>query len=53
MRLFTRLAETAGASVTVLRTSQADLPGVLGGPGINIIPEDEDEPNNQWSEHPR
>jgi hypothetical protein len=31
----------------------ADIPGVLGGPGINIISEDEDEPDNQWSEHPR
>jgi hypothetical protein len=31
----------------------ADIPGVLGGPGINIISEDEDEPDNRWSEHPR
>jgi hypothetical protein len=31
----------------------ADVPGVLGGPGINIISEDEDEPDNRWSEHPR
>jgi hypothetical protein len=33
--------------------ADADVPGVLGGPGINIISEDEDEPGNQWSEHPR
>jgi hypothetical protein len=33
--------------------ADADIPGVLGGPGINIISEDEDEPGNQWSEHPR
>jgi hypothetical protein len=31
----------------------ADVPGVLGGPGINIVSEDEDEPDNRWSEHPR
>jgi hypothetical protein len=31
----------------------ADVPGVLGGPGINVISEDEDEPDNRWSEHPR
>jgi hypothetical protein len=31
--------------------ADADVPGVLGGPGINIIPEDEDEPENRWSEH--
>jgi hypothetical protein len=31
----------------------ADVPGVLGGPGINILSEDEDEPDNRWSEHPR
>jgi hypothetical protein len=33
--------------------AEADVPGVLGGPGINIISEDEDEPDNRWSEHPR
>jgi hypothetical protein len=33
--------------------ADADIPGVLGGSGINIISEDEDEPGNQWSEHPR
>jgi hypothetical protein len=31
----------------------ADIPGVLGGPGVTIISEDEDEPDNRWSEHPR
>ena len=31
----------------------ADVPGVLGGPGIDVISEDEDEPDNRWSEHPR
>jgi hypothetical protein len=33
--------------------ADADIPGVLGGPGIAISSEDEDEPDNQWSEHPR
>jgi len=33
--------------------ADADIPGVLGGPGIAIISEDEDEPDNRWSEHPR
>jgi hypothetical protein len=33
--------------------SDADIPGVLGGPGVTIISEDEDEPDNPWSEHPR
>jgi hypothetical protein len=33
--------------------ADADIPGVLGGPGINIISEDDDEPGNQWAEHPR
>jgi hypothetical protein len=33
--------------------ADADVPGVLGGPGITIVSEDEDEPGNQWSEHPR
>ena len=33
--------------------ADADVPGVLGGPGITIISEDEDEPDNRWSEHPR
>lgn len=31
----------------------ADVPGVLGGSGIAITSEDEDEPKNRWSEHPR
>ena len=33
--------------------ADADIPGVLGGPGITIISEDEDEPGNRLSEHPR
>jgi len=33
--------------------ADADVPGVLGGPGIAIISEDKDEPDNRWSEHPR
>ncbi|HTX26496.1 MAG TPA: hypothetical protein VME19_05710 [Streptosporangiaceae bacterium] len=33
--------------------ADADVPGVLGGPGISILCEDEDEPGNRWSEHPR
>ena len=33
--------------------ADADIPGVLGGPGITIISEDEDESDNRWSEHPR
>jgi hypothetical protein len=33
--------------------AEADVPGVLGGPGITIISEDEDEPGNRWPEHPR
>jgi hypothetical protein len=33
--------------------ADADIPGVLGGPGITIISEDEDEPDNRWSDHPR
>jgi hypothetical protein len=33
--------------------AEADVPGVLGGPGIAIVSEDEDEPGNQWSEHHR
>jgi hypothetical protein len=33
--------------------ADADIPGVLGGPGISIVSEDEDEPENRWSEHPR
>jgi hypothetical protein len=33
--------------------ADADIPGVLGGPGITITSEDEDEPDNRWSEHPR
>lgn len=27
--------------------ADADVPGVLGGPGISIISEDEDEPGNR------
>jgi hypothetical protein len=33
--------------------TDADIPGVLGGPGITITAEDEDEPGNRWSERPR
>jgi hypothetical protein len=33
--------------------TDADIPGVLGGPGVTITSEDEDEPDNRWSEHPR
>jgi hypothetical protein len=33
--------------------AQADVPGVLGGAGITITSEDEDEPDSRWSEHPR
>jgi hypothetical protein len=33
--------------------ADADVPGVLGGPGIAIVSEDEDELENRWSEHPR
>ena len=33
--------------------ADADIPGVLGGPGIAVLSEDEDEPDNLWSEHPR
>lgn len=33
--------------------ADADIPGVLGGPGITITSEGEDEPDNRWSEHPR
>jgi hypothetical protein len=33
--------------------ADADIPGVLGGPGVTIVSEDEDEPDNRWSEHPR
>jgi hypothetical protein len=33
--------------------ADADVPGVLGGSGITIISEDEDEPDNRWSERPR
>ncbi len=33
--------------------ADADAPGVLGGPGISIVSEDEDEPENRWPEHPR
>jgi len=33
--------------------ADADVPGVLGGPGIAIVSEDEDEPENRWSEHHR
>ena len=30
-----------------------DLPAGYRGPGITIISEDEDEPDNRWSERPR
>jgi len=30
--------------------ADADIPGALGGPGIAIISEDEDEPGNRWSQ---
>ncbi len=33
--------------------ADADVPGVLGGSGVTIISEDEDEPDNRWSERPR
>ena len=33
--------------------ADADIPGVLGGPGIMISSGDEDEPDNRWSERPR
>ena len=33
--------------------ADADIPGVLGGASVTIISEDEDEPDNRWSEHPR
>jgi hypothetical protein len=33
--------------------ADADIAGVLGGSGVTIISEDEDEPGNSWSEHPR
>jgi hypothetical protein len=33
--------------------AEAEVPGVLGGAGITITSEDEDEPDNRWSEHPR
>jgi hypothetical protein len=33
--------------------ADADIPGVLGGPGIAVISEEEDEPDNRWSEHPQ
>ena len=33
--------------------ADADIPGALGGPGVTIISQDEDEPDNRWSEHPR
>lgn len=33
--------------------ADADVAGVMGGPGIAIVSEDEDEPDNRWSEHPR
>lgn len=32
--------------------ADADVPGVLGGSGITIISEDEDEPGNRLSEDP-
>jgi hypothetical protein len=33
--------------------ADAGIPGVLGGSGISIVSEDEDEPDNRWSERPR
>jgi hypothetical protein len=33
--------------------AEADVPGVLGGAGIAITSEDEDEPDGRWSENPR
>jgi hypothetical protein len=33
--------------------AEADIPGVLGGPGITISSEEEDDPGSQWSERPR
>jgi hypothetical protein len=33
--------------------ADADIPGVLGGPGITIVSAEDDEPGNQWAEHPR
>jgi len=33
--------------------ADADIPGVLGGSGVSIISEDEDEPDNRWSDHPQ
>jgi hypothetical protein len=33
--------------------ADADVPGVLGGAGIIITSEDEDEPDSRLSEHPR
>lgn len=33
--------------------ADADVPGVLGGPGVTIVSEEEDEPDNRWLEHPR
>jgi hypothetical protein len=33
--------------------ADADIPGVLGGPGVTIVSEDEDEPDNRWSERPQ
>ena len=33
--------------------ADAGIPGVLGGPGITIVSEDQDEPDDRWSEHPR
>jgi hypothetical protein len=37
----------------VIAISNEKAGGVLGGPGISIVPEDEDEPENRWPEHPR
>ena len=32
--------------------TDADVPGVLGGSGISIVSEDQDEPGNRLSEDP-
>jgi hypothetical protein len=33
--------------------ADADVPGVLAGARITITSQDQDEPGNRWSEHPR
>ncbi len=32
--------------------TDADVPGVLGGAGVTVISEDQDEPDNRLSERP-